>query len=149
MVKVLHVVSLAIATAANFMTSSVVAQPITKLTVIVDGITRPRGQVCFRLYDRDKGFPQSAAGVVQSGCTAVQGSSVATEFYELKPGTYAVTVFHDENNDQKLNTNFLGIPREGFGISNNPPVKIGAPKFKNASFTIEGDTIIKVNMRYL
>lgn len=149
MVKAVQFVSLAIATLISLVASTVVAQPSTKLTVVVDGITRPRGQVCFRFYDKDKGFPQSAAGVVQSGCTNVQGSSVAAEFYRLKPGTYAVTAFHDENNDQRLSTNFLGIPREGFGISNNPPVKIGAPKFKKASFSVERDTVIRVNMRYL
>ena len=148
MVKTL-LFGLAIATATNLIASTVLAQPKNKLTVVVDGITRPRGQVCFRLYDKDKGFPQSDAGVIQSGCTNAQGSSVVAEFHALQPGTYAVTVFHDENNDQKLNTNFLGIPREGFAISNNPPVKIGAPKFNNASFNVEGDTTIRVNMRYL
>ncbi|MUL36239.1 DUF2141 domain-containing protein [Gloeocapsopsis dulcis] len=148
MVKVVQGVSLTIAASASLIASTAVAQPSNKLTVVVDGITRPRGQVCFRLYDKDKGFPQSAAGVIQSGCTNAQGTSVIAEFHALQPGTYAVTVFHDENNDQKLNTNFLGIPREGFGISNNPPVKIGAPKFNNASFSVEGNTTITVNMRY-
>lgn len=149
MVKILQVFSLAIATATSLIASTALAQPNHKLTVVVDRIARPRGQVCFRLYDKDKGFPQSDAGVIQSGCTNAQGFSVVAEFHGLQSGTYAVTVFHDENNDQKLNTNFLGIPREGFAISNNPPVKIGAPKFNNASFSVEGDTTIRVNMRYL
>ncbi|MBE9191359.1 DUF2141 domain-containing protein [Gloeocapsopsis crepidinum LEGE 06123] len=149
MVKILQVFSLAIASSTSFIASTTVAQPSHKLTVVVDRIARPRGQVCFRLYDKEKGFPRNAAGVIQSGCTNAQGSSVIAEFHALQPGSYAVTVFHDENNDQKLNTNFLGIPREGFAISNNPPVKIGAPKFSNASFSVEGDTTIRVNMRYL
>jgi len=148
MVRVL-LFGLAIATATSLIADRTLAQPSHKLTVVVDRIARPRGQVCFRLYDKDKGFPQSDAGVIQSGCTNAQGSSVVAEFHGLQAGTYAVTIFHDENNDQKLNTNFLGIPREGFAISNNPPVKIGAPKFNNASFSVEGDTTIRVNMRYL
>lgn len=147
--KAIKSLSLAIAIASLGWASIGVAQSPAKLTVVVEGISRQKGQVCFRVYDKEQGFPQSAAGVVESGCTNVTAATIATEFYGLKPGTYAVTIFHDENEDQKLNTNFLGIPREGFGISNNPPIKIGAPKFKSASFSVVGDTTIRVTMRYL
>lgn len=120
-----------------------------KLTIVLDGIPRQKGQVCLRIYNKASGFPESAAGVVQSGCKQVTGNSVTAQFYGLKPGTYAVAVYHDENSDRKLNTNFLGIPKEGFGISNNPPVKASAPKFKNASFQVIKDTMVRITMRYL
>lgn len=53
----------------------------------------------------------------------------------LPPGRYAVTVFHDENNNQRLDT-LLGIPREGFGFSRNPVVRFGAPKFRQVDIQL-------------
>jgi uncharacterized protein (DUF2141 family) len=125
------------------------AQPTAKLTVVVDGLRSMSGQVCLRVYANEQGFPGSARGVVQSGCTKVTGKSAIKEFYGLKPGTYAVALYADKNSDSKLNTNFLGIPSEGFGISNNPKAKTRAPKFKEASFDFSQNKTIKIAMQYL
>ncbi len=82
--------------------------------------------------------------------TLVKGSSGTKQFYGLKPGTYAVAVIDDQNGNHKLDTNFLGIPQEGFGISKNPTVSIstGAPKFQQASFSLRKDITIKIFMKY-
>ena len=53
---------------------------------------------------------------------------------KIPKGTYAVTIFQDENGDNELNTNFMGIPKEPYGFSNNPKIMFGPPKFKEASF---------------
>ncbi len=137
-----------LATLASFIPVSVQAQPSAKLTVVVDGLRHNAGQVCLRVYANEQGFPASAKGVVQSGCTKVTGKSATKDFYGLKPGTYAVALYADKNNDSKLNTNFLGIPSEGFGISNNPKAKTRPPKFKEASFDISQNKTIKIMMQY-
>ncbi len=128
---------------------SVQAEPTAKLTVVVDGLRYKSGQVCLRVYSNEQGLPSSARGVVQSGCTKVTGNSVTKDFYGLKPGKYAVALYADKNSDSKLSTNFLGIPSEGFGISNNPKAKTRAPKFKEASFDISQNKTIKITMQYL
>jgi uncharacterized protein (DUF2141 family) len=67
-----------------------------------------------------------------------------------KPGGYAVAVFHDENGDGKFNRNFLGIPTEGFGLSNNPPIHLGTPSFESVRFEAgDGQTTIHVRMHYV
>ncbi|HEY8592835.1 MAG TPA: DUF2141 domain-containing protein [Sphingomicrobium sp.] len=67
----------------------------------------------------------------------------------LKPGTYAVTLFHDENANQRLDV-LLGIPREGFGFSRNPVVRFGAPKFEQVNIEIPpGYTRLAIRMQYL
>ena len=53
----------------------------------------------------------------------------------IPPGHYAITLFHDENANRKLDTT-LGIPREGFGFSRNPVVRFGAPKFKQVGIDL-------------
>ena len=137
-----------LATAVSLIPFSAKAQSAAKLTVVINGLRHNSGQVCLRVYANDQGFPESAKGVVQSGCTKVTGNSVTKDFYGLKPGTYAVTLFVDKNSDRELNTNAFGIPLEGFGISNNPKTRTRAPKFKEASFDLSQNKTIKITVQY-
>jgi uncharacterized protein (DUF2141 family) len=126
------------------------AEPSLTLTVAVNGVHHQKGELCFRIYSSEEGFPFSDTSEVQSGCTQIKGSSGTKQFYGLKPGTYAVAVIDDQNGNHKLDTDFFGIPQEGFGISNNPTVSVatGAPKFQKASFSLRKNTTIKIFMKY-
>ncbi|MBD2251005.1 DUF2141 domain-containing protein [Nostoc parmelioides] len=126
------------------------AQPTTKLTVVVNGIRQQKGAICFRVYASEKGFPMSDTSEIQSGCTRVTGKSVTKSFSGLKPGKYAVAIVHDENGNRKLDTDFFGIPKEGFGISNNPIVSIqtGTPAFSKSSFTVTKSTSVNISVKY-
>lgn len=86
----------------------------------------------------------------QNGCAKITGNSVKKQFSGLKPGTYAVAVVDDQNGDRKLNKDFFGIPKEGFGISKNPTVSIqtGSPKFRDASFVVNKNTTVNIIMKY-
>jgi uncharacterized protein (DUF2141 family) len=130
--------------------SVVNAQTATKLTVVVNGIRHQKGDICFRVYASEKGFPMSDTSEVQSGCTKITGESVTKHFYGLKPGKYAVAIVDDQNGNRKLDTDFFGIPKEGFGISNNPKVSIqtGTPKFYKSSFTVSRNTTINISVKY-
>jgi len=59
----------------------------------------------------------------------------------LPPGRYAVSVFQDMNGNRKLDTNFIGIPTEASGSSNDAPAKWSAPKFKDAVFTVGSEPV--------
>ncbi len=126
------------------------AQSTASLTVVVNGLRQHKSQVCLRVYSNERGFPRSNESEVQSGCVPVTGTSVKKQFSGLKYGTYAVAIVDDENGDTKLNSNFLGIPEEGFGISRNPTVSVttGTPKFRDASFTLNKNTTINIKMKY-
>jgi uncharacterized protein (DUF2141 family) len=126
------------------------AESTTSLTVVVNGIRNKTGEICMRVYNSEKGFPDNAKSEVKSGCTQITGNSVKQVFSGLKPGTYAVAVVDDQNGDHKLNKDFFGIPQEGFGISKNPPVSIstGTPKFNNASFEVDKNTSINIFLKY-
>jgi uncharacterized protein (DUF2141 family) len=63
-------------------------------------------------------------------------------FIDIPDGTYAISVFHDKNKDEKLNT-FLGIPTENYAASNNAPSKFGPPKWKDAKFEVRKGKIVK------
>lgn len=65
------------------------------------------------------------------------------------PGYYAVALFHDENENRHFDTNFLGIPVEGYGFSNNPRLSLGPPPLKDARFSAHtGDNPISISLTY-
>ena len=59
----------------------------------------------------------------------------------LPPGEYALSVFQDVDDDTKLKSNFIGIPREPAALSNNIRPRFGPPKYKDAVFTIGGEPV--------
>jgi len=70
-------------------------------------------------------------------------------FDGLPPGNYAAALIHDENSNAKLDT-LLGIPREGFGFTRNPPIGFGPPRFSAAQFALGGVAETQqVTMRYM
>ncbi len=151
MLKLAKISSLLLATLVSIsFTKTVNAEPTTTLTVVVNGIKHQKGQLCIGIYPNEQGFPLSTKNVVKSACTNITGSSLKQQFSGLKPGTYAVAVVDDQNGDRKLNRDFFGIPKEGFGISNNPTVSIttGTPKFSKASFSVSKNTTVNIDMKY-
>jgi uncharacterized protein (DUF2141 family) len=70
-------------------------------------------------------------------------------FTDLPAGVYAVSVFHDENMNQKLDKNFVGVPKEGYGASNNPKKKMGPPSFEEAKFQLSGtEQSLEIKLMY-
>ena len=124
----------------------------TTLTVVVDGINNQNGEICMGVYSSSKGFPFDTNRVIKSACVKPTGSTVTHVFSGLQAGNYAVAVVDDQNGDRKLNKDFLGIPKEGFGVSQNPTVSIftGAPSFQDASFFLapNQNTTINISMKY-
>ena len=66
----------------------------------------------------------------------------------LKPGNYAFKYFHDENNNEVLDVRGIGIPKEGFGFSNNAKATFGPPSLKKTIFTVKGDLKVKCKPTY-
>jgi uncharacterized protein (DUF2141 family) len=64
-------------------------------------------------------------------------------------GKYAVAVYHDENDNHKFDRNWIGLPTEGFGVSNNPSLFLAAPNFEESSFEVNGEvTHVDIEMKY-
>lgn len=135
--------SLGLATSVNAIADS-------NLVVEVSGLNPQRGNVCMRLFSRAQGFPTGDESVVQDRCTVVTDGAVTVSFSGLNAGSYAVSVLHDENSDQAMNRNALGIPTEGIGFSRNPRIIAGPPSFGDSSVVVAGpNTRINIQIRYL
>jgi uncharacterized protein (DUF2141 family) len=109
-----------------------------QLTIDVGGLRNQKGQVCVSLFNAGRGFPDNPNAAVAAQCVQIQGGVAQVTFANLRSGSYAVAVLHDENNDGKANRNAFGIPKEGFGFSRNPVLRFGPPKFGEASFVVAG-----------
>ena len=110
------------------------------LTVHVTGARNTKGKIRAALFRGAEGFPNDASRAVHTQAADIdpQTSSAQIVFTDLREGVYAVSVFHDENMNQKLDKNFMGIPKEGYGASNNPKKKMGPPNFEEAKFQLNG-----------
>jgi uncharacterized protein (DUF2141 family) len=118
--------------------------------VEIDGLRSAQGKVWCALYNSAKGFPKDASAAQARASSAASGKHGVCEFTDVKPGTYAVSVYHDENSNGKLDTNFLGIPKEGVGASNDAKGHMGPPKFSDAAFTFNGDRLeLIIHVHYL
>ena len=104
------------------------------LTVTVTDIRAVQGAVGLSLVDTAASWDGKAKPVLRQ-MQPVKGSEVVFHVTDLPPGNYAVSVMHDENGNGKLDTNFMGIPIEGYGFSNNPQVMRKAT-FEEARFSL-------------
>lgn len=120
------------------------------LRVEINGLRNAHGQVACALFSSARDFPKNAEKAVAKTTSEIVHGQATCEFQGIAPGTYAVSVFHDENSNGKLDTNLIGIPREGVGASNNAKGRFGPPKFAAAAFQYSGDLMsLKITMIYL
>jgi len=118
------------------------------IQIKVSGLKNKNGQLGILVFITKDGFPSDWKKAFKQVLIPITGSSAEYTFTDLPYGKYAVSVMHDENMNKKLDTNFIGIPKEGYGVSNNVTGSMGPPKFEDAAFTLDKNifsTDIKVN----
>jgi uncharacterized protein (DUF2141 family) len=142
---------LAIAAAFLAITSTARAQTQeNQIQVEIGGLRNDKGQVVCALFSSAADFPKNKQKAVSGTTAAIADRHAVCEFHGVVPGTYAVSAFHDENSNGKLDSNFLGIPREGVGASNNAKGHFGPPKFEAAAFRFDGGRLeLKITIGYL
>ena len=79
----------------------------------------------------------------------IRKTQARCDFEDITPGVYAIAVVHDENMNGKLDTNWIGIPREGYGFSKDARGVLGAPSFSAASFEYDGQSVeLTITLHY-
>lgn len=113
-------------------------------------IRNSTGGVACALFESPVGFPteflHSATNIM---IIKVRDTQARCDFEDIAPGTYALAVIHDENMNGKLDANWLGIPTEGYGFSNDAKALLGAPTFSAASFPYNGRNLdLTISLEY-
>ena len=124
--------------------------PLATVSVKIAGFKGTDGLALVTLYDGEQACLKvpKAVQVVRSKITE---AGMIIEFKDVKPGTYAVSVIHDENKNNELDMRWLPYPKpkEGTAVSNDPEQKAGPPKWEAAKFTVGAEpTSVKATLRY-
>jgi uncharacterized protein (DUF2141 family) len=122
------------------------AEPLT-LTVNLKGFKSDKGAVEVALFDQAAAFPTKPEKAIVKQRAPITGGTATVEFRDLKPGTYAVSAYHDVNNNGKMDANFIGIPKEPTGASNDAKGRMGPPSFKDARFTLNAPGAVSISMQ--
>lgn len=121
------------------------------LKIIVDHVHSDQGQLIVALYSvgTKDAFPKSPDHAVKKILIPVREAQQGIQFDKLEEGRFAISVVHDENSNGTMDHNFFGMPKEGFGFSNNPSFRFVLPSFEEASFQIDNSAKeIHVSMTY-
>jgi len=111
------------------------------LTVEIYSLRNSSGQIHFELNNHRE---EQVAGITKN----ISNNKCIIVIENLMPGKYAFKFFHDENMNEKLDVNWLGIPKEGFGFSNNPRMTFGPPSFDKTLFKLTYPIEIKCKPKY-
>lgn len=112
------------------------------LIVTVDNVLNNNGHVLVGLHTEDT-FMKAKA--IQNAKAEIKDGKISVTFENVKPGNYAVMVLHDENDNERMDMELNGMPKESYGMSNNPML-YGPPTFADAKFELKEDT--KMNIRF-
>ena len=125
-----------------FICSFISAQNV-KLTVSVSGLKNNTGVVKVGLYNSEGTFLKT---VYKSLSSEIKNDKAVVTFENLPAGEYAISTYHDENNNGKLDRNAMGIPSEDYAASKNAKGFMGPPSYNDAKFVINKDSKIEITL---
>lgn len=112
-----------------------------RLIITITGFENTDGQVRVYLFNSPDGFPSKPAKALTVRKEKLSGTTHEVQIADLPYGAYAVAAHHDENGNDKMDSNWMHIPKEATGASNSARGTFGPPKFKKAAFEIAQDTV--------
>jgi uncharacterized protein (DUF2141 family) len=118
------------------------------VTVTVTGLRNNKGVVYCKLHDRRTTFPSRKHASIRPTKARPANRQAVCTYINIPKGRYAVVIAHDENGNGKIDTNFIGIPKEGYGFSNNVRPFLSAPSFNSAGFPVTGDVTVTIRVIY-
>lgn len=117
------------------------------IVVEVTSLLNVNGKLNIALFNSQKSF-ELKSNQFQGAILDINSKIVKYKFKNIPTGIYAVAIFHDENENENLDTNFLGIPSEGYGFSNNIRPTFRGANFEESKFILNSNKNIKIQVGY-
>ena len=131
----------------NFLTPEE-AQETGDLEVTVTKVENKEGKIRAVLFKGEDGFPNDNEKAYRSVSVDAQEGKTSFVFKDLAFGEYAISLLHDKNENGKMDTNMVGYPQEGYGVSNNKNPGVSMPKYEDAHFQHQSSpTRILIHLR--
>lgn len=120
-----------------------------EVVVYVSNIKNSKGNIKAALFQGIESYESKKATPVAKNRAFIQNGKTVITFKDIPYGEYTLKVFHDENDDVKVNTNWIGIPTEGFGISNNAIGAFGPQSYDKAKFNLNQSSVNQyISLKY-
>ena len=116
------------------------------MVVVIKNVKEAKGKISVALFNREDEFMGNS---LLSQSTVAKAGEVQITFENITSGDYAISVMHDANENDELDSNAIGIPKEGFGFSNDAMGMFGPPSFEKAKFNLSGDIKVTIALKYL
>lgn len=120
----------------TFCSFSTYSQSFSNLNIKITKLRNDNGKVIVALFTSPNGFPDKREKAFIRKKTSIDSNQASISFINIPEGIYAVAFYHDENNNDEFDSNWLGIPKEGYGASNNAKGHWGPPDFEDAKIMI-------------
>ena len=121
-----------------------------EIVVNISGLKSDKGKCLLYLYNNKKGFPTEADKAISTAKGSILNGKSTIVLKDISDGEYAIGVIHDENDNGKMDTNFLGMPKEGVGVSNNAKGHFGSPSYEDSKFQLNKKSLkINITIKYL
>ncbi len=118
------------------------------LKVFVNQVRNDRGNIRVALWSNPEHFTDGDRVLLETIEPASSGRKLV-EIQNLKPGLYALAVYHDENANGEFDQTWIGMPAEGLAFSNGAWISpFGPPSFEEAAIEVNGSTVTEVDLRY-
>ncbi len=115
------------------------------IRIYISNLRNDEGQIAALLFSSSDGFPGDKSKAVMTLTSSIENGETVIEFTGVLHGEYAVSVIHDQDMSESLNTNFVGAPTEGYWISNNERGGVfGGPNYDNAAFTVSTPSVVLI-----
>ena len=135
--------------AANALADAPADSTVGTIRVVPVGLESSKGNLIVQLAASADDFENDQEGF-RYAIVKVENKQAEAAFEGIPHGEYAIKVFHDENANEKLDTNFVGVPKERFGFSNDAMGRFGPPSFEQARFVFqEAQATIQIRIRGL
>jgi len=120
-----------------------------EVSFFIKNLESNKGSVRVAVFKGAENFPKD--GKTAATCSSqgrLENKQVRVRC-EVNPGNYGAAIFHDENGNKKMDKNIFGMPKEGYGFSNNAKGSFGPPKYKDAAFEVGSDDLeLEIQLKY-
>ena len=124
------------------------SRPPASLHVQIHGARSDQGKVLVLVFDNEDGFPDQVEKAFKQLVLESKNGKAEFSLDTIPAGKYAVTVLHDEDDNGIMTTNFVGLPQEKYGFSNNPKIYFGPPSFEKSAVHLGSENReITINLR--
>ncbi len=124
--------------------------PVGQISFEVRGLRSDDGQLHVALFSKPDGFPGKRQNALRKEVVSIADGLAVGSFEGVEYGEYAISAFHDEDDNGELGTNWFGMPKEGVGTSRDPKSRFGPPRWGDAVFELGAPSMtLQITMRYL